>query len=123
LCALAFSAISFIASAVFFRRSLELDGGRQLVALQFVEPVVESARLEPRRIEMLPPFGARLAERVLEFDGLEPDARERFERSGNLGGELLSHAPELCSDRDGFPRGQDEGWHRRGDDGGGGGRA
>ena len=84
---------------------VELDGGRELVALQFAEGVVEPARLEPRRVEVLPPLGARLAERVLEFDAVEPGRGKRTERAGNVGGELLPHAPELRADRDALPRG------------------
>ena len=86
-------------------RLIELDRCGELVALQFVEAVVESARLELRGVEVRPPLGARFAERVLELDGVEPDRRECVERTGNLGGELLPDTPELRADRDLFPLG------------------
>ena len=126
LCGSIFSATSFTASAVFFSevarlvdlrrerpddqvavadRLIELDRRGELVALQLVEAVVESARLELGGVEVLPPLGARFAERVLELDGVEADSRERVERAGNLGRELLPHTPELRADRDAFPLG------------------
>ena len=62
-------------------RLVELDGGRELVTLKFAEGVMESARLELDRVEVFPPFRARLTERVLEFDAVEPGGRERAERA------------------------------------------
>ena len=81
-------------------RLVELDRRRELVALQFAERVVEPARLQLGRVEVLPPLRARLAERVLELDAVEPDRGERVERARNVGGELFPHAPELRADRE-----------------------
>ncbi len=96
---------------------VELDGGRELLALQFAEGVVEPARLELRGIEVFPPFGAGPAERVLQLDGVEARRGECGEGAGNVGGQLLPHAPELRPDRDALPGGAGQGRQRREDEG------
>ena len=67
------------------------------------EGVVEAARLQPGRVQVRPPLGARLAERVLELDGLVAHGAERLQRARDVAGQLLAHAPELRADRDLLP--------------------
>ena len=71
---------------------------------------------EFRSVEVLPPFGARSAERVLEFDGVEPGRGEGGQRAGDVGGKLLPHAPELGADRNLLPRGSGRCRQRREDE-------
>ena len=97
---------------------VELDRRRELVALQFAQRVVEPARLQPGRIQVLPPLRARPAERVLEFDTLVPDCGERIERAGDVCHELFPHAPELRADGNLLPRGAGRNRQRRNEEGG-----
>ena len=126
LCGASFPAIWLMASAVFFSRSggrvnlfrqrpddqvaiadrlVELDARLKVVALQLVEPVVEATRLQAGAAQVGLPLLAGFLERVLELDGLVPHLLERGQGAGNVGGELLAHAPELGADRDLLPCG------------------
>ena len=94
-------------------RLIELHRRCKLVALQLVEPMMEPAGFELCRVEVFAPLRARLPERVLEFNRLEADCRERVQSTGNLGRELFSHTPELHPNRNALPRGASGGFAQR----------
>src|SRR6476619_3039752 len=74
--------------------------------------MVKSARLELRRVEMLPPFSARLAKCVFELDRLEPDPGQLLQGARNFSRQLLADTPELRPDWDPLPCGR-RGFERR----------
>ena len=85
-------------------RLVELHGGRELVARELGESVMKAAGLQAGGVEMALPLRAGLAERVLELDALIADSAERFQRAGNVLGQLQAHAPQLRADRNRLPR-------------------
>ena len=123
-CGFSRSATSLTASAVFFSRSADVyTGGAsdRMIRLRFPMAWLNSmlpraCRPAARRavwwkpqalqlggIEVPSPLGARLAERVLELHGFIAHGAERLQRAGNVGGQLLAHAPELRADRNVLP--------------------